>query len=339
MVMLVVLLVGGHEVISGRISTGQLFQFIAYLGMMLFPLEILGWTLATMPRAYAAADRIEEIFATAPEADVGLAPPLRGHLVVRNLTFTYPGASRPALQDVSFDLPPGGKLGLVGTVGAGKSTLLALCLRFYDPPPGTVFVDGHDVLQLQPSALRAVFAFAPQEPFLFSDTVAANVAFARDDLPAIDLAAAVEHSALDQDVGQLVAGLATVVGERGVTLSGGQKQRVSLARALASDRTALLLDDTLSAVDPRTERRILRGLQAARAGRTMLVATHRLSVVVDADLVLVLDDGCVRERGNHKELMRRNGIYAAAFRRQDEAAALERPETDDTEPDDAEAAP
>lgn len=323
LVLFAVLLVGGHQVLDGELTVGALFQFTVYLGMMMFPLEILGWTLATMPRAIAAAKRVEELFAELPEAAGGLDVPLSGDIEVRGLTFAYPGTQKPALVDVSFSLPAGGKLGLVGPVGSGKSTLLALCLRFYEPPRGTIFLDGHDVLDLSPRAIRAVFAFAPQEPFLFSDTIAKNVAFAREgsDQGAIDFA--VEAAALDQDLPQLQKGLETVVGERGVTLSGGQKQRVSLARALLGDRPALLLDDTLSAVDPRTERRIVAGLSRARSERTMVVATHRLSAVVDADLVLVLDQGRVVERGSHRELVAARGAYADAWRRQTEALALE----------------
>ena len=176
---------------------------------------------------------------------------------------------------------------------------------------------------LHPEAVRALFALAPQEPFLFSDTVAANVAFARADADPATIDAAVAGAALDQDLPQLPKGLATIVGERGVTLSGGQKQRVSLARALLSDRPGLLLDDTLSAVDPATERRILAGLARERRGRTIVVATHRLSVTADADLVLVLDDGEVVERGDHRSLLQAGGRYAAAWRRQSEAHALE----------------
>lgn len=323
LVLLGVLLVGGHQVIGGAITVGQLFQFMVYLGMLLFPLQVMGWTLATMPRALAAARRIEEVFAVAPEPDAGAAAVLQGRLEVRGLTFTYPGQDRPALRDVSFTLAAGEKLGLLGPVGAGKSTLLALCLRFYDPPRGTVLLDGHDVLDLSPAAVRAAFGFAPQEPFLFSDTIAANVAFARDDVMAAELDEAVRASALDQDVDQFQQGLETVVGERGVTLSGGQRQRVSLARAMASNRRALLLDDTLSAVDPPTERRILQGLRQSRRGRTVLIATHRLSAVLDADLILWLQDGAVVEQGTHRELLALDGAYAAAFRRQTEASALE----------------
>lgn len=323
LVMLGVLLVGGHEVIAGHISLGSLFEFIIYLGMMLFPLQVLGWTLSTLPRAAAAADRIAEVFDAAPEPSGGLDLELHGQLSVRDLTFTYPGQHRPALQGVSFELPSGGKLGLVGPVGSGKSTLLALCLRFYDAPRGSIFVDGHDVLDLDPTALRRVFAFAPQEPFLFSDTIAANVGFARDGVGTAEMTAAVAAAALDQDLDKFALGLDTVVGERGVTLSGGQRQRVSLARAMASNRRALLLDDTLSAVDPHTEQRILDGLRQARHGRTMLLATHRLSAVTDADLILVFDDGVVRERGDHAGLVALGGDYAAAWQRQSEARALE----------------
>ena len=322
-VMLGVLLVGGHQVIAGAITIGQLFQFTGYVALLTFPLEILGWTLATLPRAYAAGIRIAEIFEVAPETSAGSSPALRGHLRVAGLTFTYPGALRPALADVSFELEPGRKLGLVGPVGSGKSTLLALLMRFYDPPRGTIFVDGHDVLDLAPHCLRQLFALASQEPFLFSDTVHANVAFSRDASQATSVDAAVEAAALDQDLPQLVEGLATIVGERGVTLSGGQKQRVALARALLSERPGLLLDDTISAVDPVTERRILNGLEQERRGRTMLVASHRLSVLTAADLILVLENGRVRERGDHQSLLARRGLYASAFRRQSEAAALE----------------
>jgi ATP-binding cassette subfamily B protein len=323
MVLLGVLLVGGNEVIGGAMTVGQLFQFVVYLGLLMFPLEVLGWTLAMMPRAYAAAVRIEELFAVAPEPALGSAPPLRGHLVVRGLTFTYPGQQRPALCDVGFELQPGQKLGLCGPVGSGKSTLLALCLRFYDPPRGTMFLDGHDLLDLAPAAVRGAFALAPQEPFLFSDTIAANVAFGRDAAAPTDLDSAIAAAALDQDLPQLQHGIETLVGERGVTLSGGQKQRVSLARALLSQRPALLLDDTLSAVDPHTERRIVQALRAGRSGRTMLVASHRLSVIADADLILVLEAGAVREHGRHQALLARGGLYAAAWQRQSEAVALE----------------
>jgi ABC-type multidrug transport system fused ATPase/permease subunit len=288
----------------------------------------MGWILATFHRAVAAAERIEEVFETPPEPAGGARPDLRGQVSVQDLTFRYPGQDHPALAGVSFALEPGAKLGLVGPVGSGKSTLLALLLRLYDPPPGSVRVDGHDVLDLDPAVLRATFALAPQDPFLFSDTIAGNVRFGVGAAEAgsgdgLEVHAAVEVSALDRDLEQIQGGLEAVVGERGITLSGGQKQRVSLARALAANRAALVLDDTLSAVDYSTETTILERLRRARRGRTMIVASHRLTAVEDSDLILVLDQGSVVERGTHAELVRRGGWYADMWRRQQEHQALE----------------
>jgi len=294
-----------------------------YLGLMAFPLQILGWTIAMLPRAHAAAIRIEEIFEAEPEPQEGTQLELRGAIEVRDLTFTYPETDKPALEGLSFTIQPGQKLGLIGPVGGGKSTLLSLLLRYYDPPRGTMFVDGHDVLDLAPSSLRKLFALAPQEPFLFSDTVTNNITFDDQETNSDLRDAAITTAALDQDLPQLIDGIDTVVGERGVTLSGGQKQRVSLARAVLSDRPGMLLDDTLSAVDPSTERRILDGLNDSRRGRTVIATTHRLSVTSNADLILVLDHGKVIERGTHDELLQHGGLYARAWRLQTEARALE----------------
>lgn len=318
-----VLVVGGFAVLDDRLTKGELFQFLAYLGLMMFPLEILGWTLATLPRSLAAARRIEEVFEVTPEPQGGMRPVLTPDIEVRDLTFTYPGAAVPALAGVSFRLRAGCKLGLVGTVGSGKSTLKALLLRLHDPPRGTVFVGGTDVLDLELSHLREQFAVAPQEPFLFSDTIAANIAFGSPAAGESVIGRAAADAALDADLASMPEGLATRVGERGVTLSGGQKQRVALARAWAADRPVVVLDDTLSAVDAHTEQRILGAMAARRSGRTTVVAAHRLSSVADADLVLVLDRGRVVEQGTHAQLVQQGGTYARAWRRQEEAVALE----------------
>ena len=321
LVILSVLVLGGLEVMAGTLSIGELFQFLILVGIMVWPLIALSWVLGTFNRAKAAAERVEEVFAAEPEPLTGRDLELEGRLTVDDLTFTYAGATRPALRNVSLSLEPGQKLGLIGPIGSGKSTLLSLILRLYDPPRGTVFVDGIDVLDLHPTALRRTFAIAPQDPFLFSDSIRGNVAFgtaASDE----EVDRAVHTSALDQDIESYPEGLESVVGERGLTLSGGQKQRVSLARALAADRGALLLDDTLSAVDHRTEARILERLRAVHGGRTTVVTTHRVSAVTDSDLIVVLKDGGVLESGAPAELLKRDSYYARAWARQREHDAL-----------------
>ena len=341
LVLLSVLVLGSMEVIDGTMSTGELFQFLIVMGFLVWPLIAAGWILGVIHRARSAAERVEEILDAEPESEAGAVLELRGDLAVKDLTFCYPGEQRPALENVAFDLAPGQKLGLVGPVGSGKSTLLHLILRLYDPPRGTIFVDGHDVLDVDLRCLRELFAFAPQDPFLFSDTVADNVAFGRSggtaggstedagdtanaarDADRMAVLAAVRSSALEQDVDSLGEGLETIVGERGVTLSGGQKQRVSLARALVADRSAVMLDDTLSAVDHQTEERILARLRDSARGRTLIIASHRLSAVADADLILVLRDGRVVEHGDHKRLLEGGGHYATTFWLQREERAL-----------------
>jgi len=322
LVILAVLVLGAIEVINGRMSVGGLLQFVIYIGIVLWPLLAIAIVLGVFHRARAAADRIEEVFAEPTEPAGGKQLELRGRIEVRDLTFRYQDQERPALSGVTFTLEPGQVLGLVGPVGSGKSTLLALLMRLYEPPRATIFIDDHDILDLDPKTLRHTIALAPQEPFLFSDTIEHNVSFGGVGDTDLDLEAAITASALDQDLEDFAEGLETIVGERGVTLSGGQKQRISLARALASDRQTLVLDDTLSAVDHQTEARILERLNKVQEHRTLLVATHRLSAVRHADLILVLRDGEVVERGTHDQLLTANGLYANAFRLQQEAEAL-----------------
>lgn len=322
LVVLAVLVLGAIEVINGRMTVGGLLQFVIYIGIVLWPLLAIAIVLGVFHRARAAADRIEEVFGEPPEPSGGKQLQLRGQIEVRDLTFKYPGQERPALCAVSFKLEPGQVLGLVGPVGSGKSTVLALLMRLYEPPPDTIFIDGHDILDLDPRTLRHTIALAPQEPFLFSDTIQHNVSFGGTGTSDLGLETAISASALDQNLQDFTEGLETIVGERGVTLSGGQKQRISLARALAADRQTLVLDDTLSAVDHQTEARILERLNKVQEHRTLLVATHRLSAVRHADLILVLRSGEVIERGTHDELVARNGLYANAFRLQREAGVL-----------------
>jgi ATP-binding cassette subfamily B protein len=326
---LVVVVQGGLLVMSGELDPGYLVTFLAYVGMLLWPMISVGWVVSAFQRSAAAMARIDEVLDQAPEASVqgetapSEAPP-RGSLSIRRLTFSYPGAARPALVDVSLEVPAGGTLGLVGPVGSGKSTLLRLLTRLHEPPPGTIFLDGVDVVRIPLERLRAVFACVPQDPFLFSDTLRANLQYAREE-PLGETAerAAVEASGLDADCEDLPQGMLTVVGERGLMLSGGQKQRATLARALLREAPVLLLDDALSSVDTQTEERILARLEGRLRRLTAVVVAHRLSTVRHADRIVVLSEGRVLESGSSEELLRAGGWYARTHARQRLEAALE----------------
>jgi ATP-binding cassette subfamily B protein len=286
--------------------------------------------LASFQRGSAAMARIDEVRESAREPVTVLPPApavparFRGAVSVRSLTFAYPGASRNALSDVSVDVPAGTTLGIVGPVGSGKSTLVSLLARLYDVPPGAVFLDGIDVDAVPLPALRAAFAFVPQDAFLFSDTLRANLEFAAAGAVAPERAPrAAAAAGLEEDLAAFPKGLDTVVGERGMTLSGGQRQRATLARALLSEASVLVLDDALSAVDTRTEARILDGLRDARRGRTAIVVAHRLSTIRDADRILVLDAGRVVESGTHATLVAGGGWYARTWNQQRLSAEIE----------------
>ena len=365
---LVVLWVGSRQVIAGRLTVGDLVAFNAYVAMLSWPMIAFGWVTSMVQRGMAAWRRMLDVLevdpaaltapaagtrpvdrnsrarrdfadpqASVPAVDTTLASPgpLRGRVEFRKLTFAYNG--RNVLTNVSARVEPGQILALVGPTGSGKSTLVDLLPRLFEPPRGTVFVDGVDVRDLPLPALRGAIGYVPQEPFLFSTTVAENVAFgavgAGSARPAKDvsasgvLQAAVERAAavaqLDGDVRAFPDGFETTVGERGITLSGGQKQRVALARALVAAPRILILDDALSAVDTHTEEAILSRLRLVMRQRTSIVVSHRISTIRDADLILVLDDGRVVERGTHDGLVAQAGVYAGLYRKQLLARALE----------------
>lgn len=323
---LLVVWVGGREAVKGHITIGQFVAFTVYLGMLNWPMVALGWVINIFQRGLASYGRIHAILMTAPSIASPDAPGTRpapqapigpaATLTFRNLTFTYPGASEPALHDVSFTVPAGKTVALVGRTGSGKSTVLSLLPRVFDPPPGTVFLDGIDVREWNLDALRAQIAPAPQETFLFSATVAENIAYGAWDAAPEAVRAASRLANLDGDVQGFPAGYETRVGERGITLSGGQRQRAAIARAVLREAPVLLLDDCLSAVDTQTEEAILQGLRAEMRRRTCLLVSHRVSAVREADEILVFDRGRIAERGRHDELLALDGRYAALHRAQ-----------------------
>jgi ATP-binding cassette subfamily B protein len=311
---------GSREMIRGTLSIGSFIAFQLYLGRMVWPLIALGWVTNLFQRGMASMLRLHEVWAVEPDvrADSGerIDAPLRGEIEIRDLTFTYHGATRPALRHIDLHVDPGQTIGIVGRTGSGKSTLLALITRTFEPPPGTIFVDGRPIESFPPAQLRQWIGAVPQETFLFSESIAENIRFGRRDAPDEKVKESAELAGLSGDVASFSSGLETLIGERGITLSGGQKQRTAIARALVRDPAILILDDALSAVDTNTEEQILRALREIRRGRTALIVSHRVSSVKDADKIIVIDDGRIIEQGTHDALLARAGYYADLYRRQ-----------------------
>jgi ATP-binding cassette subfamily B protein len=280
-----------------------------------------GWVTNILQRGMASWGRMLDVMDAVPaisDAAVtsrGEALQITGRIDVRGLTFTYSGSESPVLRDVSFTIPAGTTAAFIGATGSGKSTLLNLLPRLHEPPPGTVFVDGIDVREIPLHRLRAAIGFVPQEPFLFSATLAENIQFAAEPQAARMLEASAV-ARLDKDVEQFPKGYDTTIGERGITLSGGQKQRTAIARAVFADTRILILDDALSAVDTYTEDEILSRLRAVMSERTSLIVAHRVSTVRHADQIFVLDAGRVVEQGRHDDLVARDGLYASLYRKQ-----------------------
>ncbi len=318
----IVLALAGPRIASGEMSVGGFVKFNAYLAALTWPTIALGWMISLWQRGRASMTRVNEIFEAVPSLSSGPTEDRGpGRIEIEKLRFTYPGASRPALDGVSLVVEPGERVAIVGPTGAGKSTLLELIARLHAVPPGSIRLDGRDVNELSLPAVRDRIAYAPQDAFLFSRSIAENVAFGRPSAHRSDLEDALREAALDLEVEAFPEGLDTVVGERGLTLSGGQRQRATLARALAADRPILLLDDTLSAVDTETEGRILDNLFAS--GRTVVLATHRLAGAARADRIAVLEEGRVVELGTEPELLELGGVYAQMHRRQRVRSRLE----------------
>jgi ABC-type multidrug transport system fused ATPase/permease subunit len=307
-----VLLVGGRQVIAGNLSLGGFTAFYTYVVMLASPMRMLGMAMGMAQRAIASGNRLFEILDREPriESPPG-APPLpagEGRVELRGVTLRYDGAA-PALTGVDLEVEAGRTVALVGPSGSGKTSLVALIARLYDPSEGAVLVDGADVRSVDAGSLRSEIAFVADDSFLFSASVAENIAYARPDASLEEIEAAARRAQAEEFIRELPDGYETVVGERGLTLSGGQRQRIAIARALLSDPRILILDDATSSVDATTEAAIKAGLREAMAGRTTFIIAHRLSTVSLADEVVVMDGGQIVDRGTHEELLEGCGFY------------------------------
>ena len=328
----VLLWVGGTHVIRGQISLGELVEFSLIQVMLFWPMMAFGWTLSLLQRGAASMDRINTVLHLRPafseqdsEVDTDDEQALQaaaeaavpeGRIEMRNLTFRYGDGLPDVLHDINITVPAGKRLGIVGPTGSGKSTLVSLLARLYPAPPGTLFIDGRDILTLPAAALRERVGLVMQETFLFSDTIAGNIAFGAENATPAEIRAAAEKAHIAAEIEDFPRGYDTILGERGINLSGGQKQRVAIARALIRDPRIIAFDDALSAVDTETEERIIESLHRELRGRTAVIIAHRISAVMHCDEIIVLDNGRIEERGTHTELLAANGLYADLFEKQ-----------------------
>lgn len=327
---LLTIFIGGNAALADHNKVGVIVEFVIYINMLTFPVSAIGWVASMIQRASASQKRLNEFLKTEPIIKSPAEPAakegdaLSGDIVFNNVSFTYANTGIKALDDFNLTIKQGQKILIIGKTGSGKTTIAQLLLRFYDPDKGSISIGGKNIKQLPLHTLRNNISYVPQDVFLFSDTIANNINFGLDAKAPIDIIKhAAANAAIDAEIEGLPGGYETAVGERGVTLSGGQKQRVSIARALIKQPEIMLFDDCLSAVDTKTENRIITSLQSLLADKTAILITHRIFTVLNFDQVVIVEDGHIIEQGTHQQLMQLDGYYAELYRLQSEMPEAE----------------
>ncbi len=315
---LIVIYVGGLQVAKGNITPGNIAEFVIYINMLTWPVTAIGWVASIIQRAAASQKRINEFLEAKPDIinTNHEVIPIKGDIVFKDVSFTYPDTGIQALKNINFELKAGQKMAIIGKTGTGKTTIADLLVRMYDISSGEILIDDRNIQNHNLSYLRERTGYVPQDVFLFSDTVSGNVAFGKPDVSQEEIEKYTKHAAVYEDIVGLPEGFDTIVGERGVTLSGGQKQRVSIARAFVKEPDIIILDDCLSAVDTSTEQKILGFLENELKDKTTIIITHRIYSLLDFDKIIVISDGVVAEEGTHQELLALNGFYAELYEQQ-----------------------